>query len=78
MNVIAITKHLRSKGWEVRKAFDTARTVKDLADAGMLPPGDVLISSTSGSVTIRELEIAGGVVRLTDNAGAVITLEEEA
>jgi hypothetical protein len=77
LNVIAMTKFLRSKGWAFRRALDTARTVRDLATSGMLPSADTLLVSTSGaeSVTILQMELAGGVVRL---ATTTVTLAIEA
>ena len=66
LNIIAMTRFLRSKGWNFRRALDTARAVRDLAANGTLPPADVALTSSTGqAVTILQLEIAGGVVRLT-------------
>ena len=66
LNTIAMTKFLRTKGWAFRRALDTARAVRDLAANGTLPPADALVSSSAGeAVTILQMEIAGGVVRLT-------------
>ena len=66
LNVIAMTRFLRAKGWHFRRALDTARSVRDLAANGTLPPGDATVISTTGvPVTILQLEIAGGVVRVT-------------
>jgi len=66
LNVISMTRFLRTKGWPFRRALDTARAVRDLATSGMLPSGDVVVTSTAGAapVTILQMEIAGGVVRL--------------
>jgi len=65
LNVIAMTRFLRSKGWAFRRALDTARAVRDLAANGTLPPADCVVTGTGEPVTILQLEIAGGVVRLT-------------
>ena len=66
LNIIAMTRFLRSKGWNFRRALDTARAVRDLAANGTLPPADALVSSSAGEpVSILQMEIAGGVVRLT-------------
>ena len=68
LNIIAMTKFLRTKGWPFRRALDTARAVRDLASNGTLPPADVIIAASvkgAAPVSILQLEIAGGVVRLT-------------
>lgn len=67
LNVIAMTRFLRSKGWPFRPALDTARAVRTLANNGTLPAADINVMGPAGSepVTILQLEIAGGVVRLT-------------
>ena len=67
LNVIAVTRFLRTeKSWPFRAAFDTARAVRDLAANGNLPQAGVIILGAGGGedVTILQLEIAGGVVRL--------------
>ena len=67
LSVIAMTRFLREKGWPFRRALEMARTVRDLATAGTLPRGDIRLFSSTGEgdpVTILQLEIAGGVVRL--------------
>lgn len=67
LNTIRMTRFLRSKGWPFRRALDTARAVRDLADNGTLPPADAVVTPLAADaepVTILQLEIAGGVVRL--------------
>jgi len=65
LNIIAMTRFLRDRGWAFRHALETARAVRDLASNGTLPGADVVVCSSAGEpVTILQLETAGGVVRL--------------
>ena len=68
LNVISMTRFLRNaKGWPFLRALELARTVRELATGGVLPSGETVIlpEGPGATLTIRELEIAGGVVRLT-------------
>lgn len=68
MNLIRMTKLLRSREWDFSAALSVARYVKRLQEAGTLPPAEAEIVPELGSpgqpVTVRELEEAGGIVRL--------------
>ena len=74
LNVIAIARYLRQdKGWEFRSALATARSVRDLADAGTLPhSGTIIVPEVGQEVYILQMEVAGGLVRLETESLALI------
>ena len=67
LNIIAMTRFLRAKGWPFLRALELSRTVRDLATSGVLPTAETVIvpEGPGAAVTVREMEVAGGVVRLT-------------
>ena len=67
LNIIAMTRFLRAKGWPFLRALELSRTVRDLATSGVLPTAETVIvpEGPGAAVTVREMEVAGGVVRLS-------------
>ena len=67
LSAIKMTQYLRTQGWEFREAYSLARMVKVAQAEGLLPPGGLTFApeGPGRAVTVRQLEEAGGVTRVT-------------